>query len=763
MVAGCSKDPTAVTPQNEPGSEPLASAATDDTSPYRVPWGFWDISLDRTGELEIVPLRNVQYTVNVNMYLQPPFGDIANMDAKIVNDDYLFTTGRVVMDVYLTHPFPANPEFSGFDVLGVFIHNGGRTAKLNSSVKYARTGTDAMLLNADGYTRWMNPVEFTESGLGGYTEGALGNKGNVWTATANPYRYFCNGLGTTESVADHYGSSASVSNRGVFRAGSKNTRRYVLKFPMSGGYPQIKFQYAVVASWIEPNHKPPTSIPEDFPDIANMVEPFFARMETDGSTCFFNSSTDKGGSLLLTLEIFDQGARTDPSKVAGQISQIIVESPGDFIQGSGNTITFTSSTWTTSPGTTQISQKFTLDCGVVNPLGPDPDDNPILVAIQSDVGTYNTGLGTPFPSGPLRMYQTFNVPMTDWDPDAPGNVANFEATDGEVSLNTHRVELTWDEVSDADEYEIQRREYDLDEESWSWEHLQTVLFGTTSYLDNDARYSGVNNQISYRIRAANAFGSSPAWSTDTGYPKMRRVGISFYCAADNTSGQNAVVPWSRATADFNDCNSFWNDYGYDFVMENSGEFYWMTNVTYRHLTGGEPSDMHDQFGKVSHPNSVNVYYVETSEGSYTKAYNVAICPGSQHNTQNTLIVFCQNARIACPPSQAIDIILAHECGHALTRFWDVYLMDLNGNGRMDDGTDCSINTWCNGPPPLTPVMYCDIDATYPEEPGSINKIPKNLMWYSYCGCPVTQYDLTVGQYIYGSERIRAHEGSYLEP
>ena len=153
----------------------------------------------------------------------------------------------------------------------------------------------------------------------------------------------------------------------------------------------------------------------------------------------------------------------------------------------------------------------------------------------------------------------------------------------------------------------------------------------------------------------------------------------------------------------------------------------------------------------------------SSEGDSSRAYNRAICPGSSHNTTNTYIVLCQDARTACPGSDELDIILAHELGHGLSRHWDIYLLDLNGNIRMDDGTNCSINTWCSGPAGNTPPMFCDEDAAYPEEPGSFYKYPKNLMWYSFCGCPVSQYDLTVGQYIYGSERLQSMESGYPEP
>jgi len=743
-IIGCSRSGSPVTPTDTAAGGPDVQTGVRDDSAYAMSWGVWDVSMESPGSFEIVPLRAAQYTLNVAYFLQPPAGKTSNMNVTIVDDHSLFTTGRVVIDVVLKHPFPAYSEYAGFDVLGVFIHNGQRIARHSSAVRYASPGTDAILINADGYTRWMNPVEFTAPGLGGYLEGALGTKKIHWTATINPYKYFCDDLSATESIADHYSSSQMVNNRGVFRAGRTNTRRYDLKFPMSGGYPQVKFQYAVVASWLEPNHVPPTSVPGDFPPGANITEPFFLRMETDGTTAYWNSPTDKGGDLLLTLEVFDQGARLSPGNVETQISKIIVESPSGFILGSNNMLTFGSADWSTSPGSTTLSQRFVLDCGAVDPNGPSPKDNPVLVAVESATGSYDTGVGTPHPTGRPNLYQVLEVPLSGWTPEIPGNVMNFNASDGDTGLGNHQVKLTWDPASNADEYTIERYNYNTSPKTWQWAHLYTAPGGSTSYIDTNARYSGTRDTIDYRMRAENGLGSSPSWSTDDGYPKKRRVGIAFWCAADNSSGANAVVPWSRAVADYTDLQTFWNDFGFDYIMENSGSFFWMTNINYRNLTGTEGESMHAEFGKVSHPNSINVYYVATSDGDPAAAYCSSVCPGTDHTTKNIFIVLCQDARTppGCP--QGDPIVLAHECGHGLTRFWDMYLLV----------TTCAAdNTWCTGPPPFIPPLYCDEDADY----------PLNLMYFSYCGSTPPEYSLTTGQFIEANSWVRDHETAYPVP
>ncbi|MFH1675448.1 MAG: hypothetical protein ABIC40_00380, partial [bacterium] len=754
LLAGCARDKSPVEPGIANFTPLSGSSVNDSGESERSVWGIWDVSMSDSGELEIVPLREAQYRVNVVTFLQPPHGKSSNLNITIVDDGGLFTTGRIVMDVMLTHPFPVYPEYAGFDVMGVFINNGNYTSRHNDKIKYPRPSYNALLLNADGYTRWMNPSEFPASGMGGFTEGVFGTKKVNWTATINPYKYFCDGLGLNESIESNFTNPTSVADRGVFRAGKKNTRRYDLKFTISGGLPVIKFQYAVVVSWTESNPYPPNNVPGDFPENANMDEPFYVLPDTEGSTCFYNSSIDKGGNLLLNLEIFAHKALNEPTGVEGLISEIVIESPNDFIPGTDHMLSFNNTIWTVSPGSSSISDKFTLDCGAVDPQGPDPGDNPLLIVVKSKSGSYNGGTGAPCPAGTVTYYQTYGVSTVEIIPNAPGVVTGFAASDGDGTLGNHEVELTWDDNPDADEYYIERQDYNTTLSEWYWKAIHTSPSGQTLYVDTGARYCGTKNPITYRIKASNSYGMSPSWATDTGYPKTRHVGLAFWCAADNSSGLNAVVAWSRATADFNDCNSFWIPYGFEFVMENSGTFFWMTNTAYRNLTGSEPFAMHDAFGKIYHPNSINVYYVNSSGGSTSVAYSVAICPGSQHTTKNTFIVLCRDTRTACAGGYEIPIILAHECGHALCRYWDIYLMDLNGDGIMNDGATCSINTWCNGQSPYlpgeVPVMFCDVEAAYPEEPGSGGKVPKNLMWYSYCGSPVSEYDIIVSQYIEAS-------------
>jgi hypothetical protein len=342
----------------------------------------------------------------------------------------------------------------------------------------------------------------------------------------------------------------------------------------------------------------------------------------------------------------------------------------------------------------------------------------------------------------------------------PPDVQNFHATKADPTLNARQVRLTWDALPGCvDFYDIERHDYDW-ATGWQWVLLQTLPHPTTVYNDTNARYSGPASAIEYRIKARNAAGSSPAWSTDTGYPKMRNIHMALWCVSDDPPGTNPATPWSRGWADFLDCDDFWNDYGVNFVLQNAGDFFWITDPAYRYLTGGEDSIMHMTYGRATFPNSINVYYVESSNGNFGRGYCVCYCPGSNHNTQNVFVVLCRDTR-GVPPNEN-GIVLAHECGHGAGRFWDQYLLDTNHNIIHDEPTTCALNdTWCTIPP-NTPWLFCDDNSCYPENPGAAGKVPKQLMWYSFA-TPVSDYDISGPQWIWWDEWVHGNESNYPWP
>jgi hypothetical protein len=134
--------------------------------------------------------------------------------------------------VTLKHPFPGLGQYNGFDVMGVFMHNGSATLGYDNLTYSDGSGSDeALLLNPDGYTRWYNYSEFDGTGpqLLRFWSGKLSNL-PAPTAMLNPYKLFADGLLTDDDYYTWISASSNAANRNIFSAGQVNSRRYELKF-----------------------------------------------------------------------------------------------------------------------------------------------------------------------------------------------------------------------------------------------------------------------------------------------------------------------------------------------------------------------------------------------------------------------------------------------------------------------------------------------------------------------------------------------------
>ena len=234
----------------------VGDSAMKATVASKAVWGLWQIEIDiQTWKADIIPLRGAQYTVDVVTFLQAPSGNPANMQIKVTDVSDWMSQGLIGVEVGLTHPFPGFAKFTGFDVMGVFIAPGTLAGTYDQDAIRTNGITEPALQNPDGYTRWMNPTEFPSNGtIFRFKTGKMGNPNvTLFTSTINGFKYFVDGLSKDGSLEDFYSSASSVNGRGTFQAGSTNWRKYDLKFPIQGGVPQLIFQYAVVADWIEPD------------------------------------------------------------------------------------------------------------------------------------------------------------------------------------------------------------------------------------------------------------------------------------------------------------------------------------------------------------------------------------------------------------------------------------------------------------------------------------------------------------------------------
>lgn len=393
-----------------PSHELPSNPASDDSGQKHL-WGLWEVEFNPEAEsIEIIPIRIADFTCNVTKFLQPPAGKISNLKIVIKDQSKFITEGLLDVVVTLTHPFPGLPFYTGFDVIGVFINHGDTLSKYDTSVNYALGHDTARLLNADGLTRWYNPTEFTAQGIFGYTEGALGTKGILFSGIINGYKYFADELGADDEISEYFHNPSNIEKRGMFSSGSSNSRLYKLRFPIQSGSPILTFQYAVIASWEPPAFNPPQNIPGDFPPSANAREPVYLSIKDNGSTLYYTSGGG-GGTLKISAELFDWGAATNINGILGEFSKIVIESPSAEIPGGYAEFTPADFVPFIQPSTAISSVADIEFDGVVPTSGEDVIFLITVVAKENE--TYEQGFNVPIPTAPLANYFIFSVPVGD--------------------------------------------------------------------------------------------------------------------------------------------------------------------------------------------------------------------------------------------------------------------------------------------------------------------------------------------------------------
>jgi len=391
---GCTDNPAGspVVPENSPE---IQKSVSDANQPHMC-GGLFLLNINTIDEtVKVVPLRSGDWHFNVTGILNTTMG----VTAVPVPSESDPPNGLFVMDVSLTHPFATKPQFTGFDVKGVLMTPG---SVIVGDLTFAGLD-DIQLENADGYTRWWNPNEFTTPGMLGYVEGnlAIGNPLNL-TAHVNPYKYFADILDYNDNV-----SSAANENifnpqgRGVFTAGYSNTRRYKIRFPMDPG-PQVLFGYAVDVSWALPDPNPPVDIPLDFPFEANQPEVFLVSHKIPVNTLYYDSiAAVGGGDLALDIVCTDwQGMAA--GNIADQIYSVNVIVPGlmqfwvpaDFRTDSGS------------------SASYSVDLSrFLTPTEPGPVQ--VIIKVRSTDGSTYIQTGAAAPDETLAAWQIINIDVLD--------------------------------------------------------------------------------------------------------------------------------------------------------------------------------------------------------------------------------------------------------------------------------------------------------------------------------------------------------------
>ncbi|HEX9745779.1 MAG TPA: PQQ-binding-like beta-propeller repeat protein [bacterium] len=381
-------------------------------------WGMWNVYINPdTGTADIIPTRSVEFTANVTQFMQPPASPTHRLQIKIDNGLTDFLTGYVVVDVTFIHPFAGLDQYTGFDVRGVFMHDGSINAGPDTS-NFVAGETNARLLNADGYTRWFNMTEFTTFGtILGFTEGKLGTPSSFFSANVNPYKYLCDGLGSEDDYIEFFGDPGNSNPRGLFSAGSANTRRYELQWYSDGGIPTYNFQYAVIASWEDPAVPPnELKVPESFVISANCHEAY-ALSVTDLSTIYYAGPGESGGDIRLLTRIFDHQGAVSSAGVAGEINSVWI----DPVEGpiSSDAIIFQGGALDAA----KISEDEMSVTYLFEITGQDIPESGlgysrVMIGVENvNPADYNSGFpGFAFADSPLTALFEYNIPISDKSP-----------------------------------------------------------------------------------------------------------------------------------------------------------------------------------------------------------------------------------------------------------------------------------------------------------------------------------------------------------
>ncbi len=707
IFIGCSGNESPGTPSIMDQSQGIQSMDNPCSSVEnnRFLWAYHEIILGPDDQdFEIVPVRHVTGHWNVLAWLEKsPCTNCFNITGITPTPK-----GTLQVSIQIMHPF-GSASLTGFDVRGIAMSWGSHVFPVSGLMTSSRMNQEIELVNADGFTTLYNSTTIGSGpgGLQGYIQGKMGTIPYPNT-TLNGYK---------RHITDN-----EWNTRNAFYAGTVNTQIYEVYKPAGS----FILGYAVDASWEPPITSPVTDPMNDFPPEANCYEPW----KIDAAvTPVGLGLTASGGEAVLTIDVYDY---------QGKMSHYapIVECP-DLFTGK-KSASYKSST----------SEYARFEVTIENvKLAPDGMYK-CLISVED---VENAG------SPDYLDLTAYQIQELGVGAQAPPNVEGFNASDADPDLPIRKIKLTWDVGSDQVEwYDIERLDFEWPD-GWYWKQVKSAPHPETEWIDGNPRYCGTKNPVQYRISARNAAGSSPGYATDTGYPTQREFGVVMWCVADDEEGENPVVFWDRATADFNDCNAFWNPYGMNFVLQNSEGYLWVGDPQYRNCNEAKTAEMHEAYGQIQYPDSLNVYYIESSGGNTHKGYCHAICPGALHDTEHVFVILCRDTR-GYPPNE-VPIVLAHEFGHGIGHFWDVYLLDTNGNLILDDGTTCAnTNTWCPQDP-----LFCDPAAAYAQDPDAESKNPWNLMWYSCPGKAIANYDLTDTQYVYLHNWVNLYKSNYPWP
>ncbi len=381
----------------------LQTAVSPGTNDGHWSWGYWDLWVDlENGTVRAEPMRSAQLHFNVVPLLKEGSpGSLLGISNLMVDG----SNHTVQVDISLTHPYPTLAQVPGFDVRGILFSLGGSIDLLGGSIRVA--GPDEpRLINADGYTRWWNPTEFPGPGILGYQDGKLGSPhwSTGYTINLAGYKYFADGLNATESM-----NGLNVNDRGAFRPGSTNTRRYLIDFGDTGSH-FLKFNYAVDACWgkvLDWNPGDPNPVvPDSFELTANCPEPYRLRITESINTLSATTAGGTGGTIGLNIDVYDWQAMSPLSTVPMEVSTVQVEVPAFAIGPTNATVV---------PGSGAGGHMSTYQINIVGSTGEKLDYLDIFVSANMNGMDYQNDLTNFMGVDPLQTYFLHTAAAQDLD------------------------------------------------------------------------------------------------------------------------------------------------------------------------------------------------------------------------------------------------------------------------------------------------------------------------------------------------------------
>jgi hypothetical protein len=265
--------------------------------------GYYEVTFDPISQtMEAVADRTANYTINIVPFLNSMPGSGISFGSLVVNSsdpDVL----KVTVNFEWHHPFPTIEQYKVYDFMGVIISNGDLSTKYKT-LKVGKRLSNTYMVNADGYTRWFNPSEFTTTLIFGWAPGGIQNlPGN---AKLNPYKYYAKGLAPTGNLWTFLNGTSN--NDGVFQ--SEAGRSMELEFPAAPAGDGLTFAYAAVCCWEEQGTGPYT--PYHRPEA-------IACRATVTPNLYYVSSSNQGGNLIADIDIWSWDEQPSVVKVESTV------------------------------------------------------------------------------------------------------------------------------------------------------------------------------------------------------------------------------------------------------------------------------------------------------------------------------------------------------------------------------------------------------------------------------------------------------------